>query len=456
MSVAGASAPPIKWTKYQVYVVGLLLVVTVCNYLDRIVMASLLEPIKHDLGLADWQLGLLNGPAFALFYSVAGIPVARLAERANRSTVLSIAVSAWSFLTALCAAAQGYGQLLVTRMGVGMAEGGCMPVSHSILADYFTARQRGVVMSIVSAGATIAAIFAPTIGGVVAETWGWRTAFLIVGTPGFLLALVIKATLKEPRSDPTHVSAKEPSRFWSDLRWLVKTPAFAFLWIGGAFIGVGVGGVVAFTVSFIVRNHHLPLSQAGGVVGLTGLVGLIGSFLGGYLADRFSDSRGRSYVLVPAVGAVLTFALYFGAFMVDSWALALPLLLAATVAYNIKNGPIYAAVQNIVPARMRATGSAVFMVAATMIGSTVGPLLAGALSDMFAAGTFPDAMGAFGNICVGGRAPPGSAADLAAACASASAFGVKGAMMVNAFSFLVASFFLMLSSRSIRIAADDE
>lgn len=456
MSEAAAEPTRVKWTKYQIYVVALLLLVTVCNYLDRIVLGVLQEPIKHELRLADWQLGLLSGPAFAILYSVAGLPVARLAERFNRSTLLSIATGAWSLMTALCAAAQGFGQLLLFRMGVGMAEGGCVPVSHSLLSNYFPAKQRGVVMSFVSAAPSIATILAPVIGGLAAETWGWRAAFLIVALPGVFLALLVRATLKDPRvKAPKESKTAKPATFWADVSWLAKTPAFVCVFIGGALIGIGNGGVVAFSVSFLIRNHHLPLSQAGGVVGLTGMTGLIGAFLGGYLSDKFADSRGRSYVLLPAIGSVLAFSLYLAAFTVDTWALALPLLLSAAVAYNLKNGPLYAAVQNIVPSHMRATGAAVFMVAATVIGSMVGPLLTGVLSDLFANGVFPAALGDFGAMCPGGRAPAAAEAALTAACAGASALGLKYALMANAFSFILAAVFMVLASRTIRIAEPD-
>ncbi len=454
--IEAAVEPRKIWRPYHIYVVALLLLVTVCNYLDRIVLGVLQEPIKHELRLADWQLGLLNGPAFALLYSVAGIPVARLADRVNRATLLSIAVGAWSALTALCAATVGFGQLLLLRMGVGMAEGGCVPVSHSILSDYFTPRQRGTVMSFVSAAPSLATIFAPIIGGLVAEAWGWRAAFLVVALPGVFLALLVKFTLKEPRAAVAAGAAPvKRNSLATDFKWLLGTPAFVFVFIGGAFIGIGNGGVVAFSVSFLIRNHHLPLSAAGGVVGLTGLTGLIGAFLGGVLADRFAGARGRSYALIPAIGSVLAFLAYGAAFTVNSWTLALPLLLGASVAYNLKNGPLYAAVQNIVPASMRATGAAVFMVAATVIGSMVGPLLTGILSDRFAAAAFATGLGTFAQSCPGGRAIADAPAAIANACAQASALGLKHALMTNAFAFIIAAVFLGFAAKTIRINEAD-
>lgn len=443
------------WRPYQIYVVALLLLITVCNYLDRIILGVLQEPIKHELLLSDSQLGLLTGPAFALFYSLAGVPVARLAERMNRSTLMAVAVGAWSTMTALCGMAQGFVQLLLFRIGVGAGEGGCIPISHSLLADYFTVRQRGVVMSIVASAPPIAAIIAPVIGGLVAESMGWRMAFIVLGLPGVLLALLVRATLKDPRAAGPEKKAVRPGAFMADLKWLLKTRAFVYLIIGGAFVGVANAGIAAFTVSFLLRSHDMSLSQAGGIVGMTGMAGLVGALLGGVLADRFADDRGRSYVLVPAIGSGLAAVAYALAFWLPDWRIGLPLLLLAAVAYNLKNGPIYAAVQNIVPQTMRATGTAVFMIGATVVGSTVGPLMTGGVSDWVAHARFPAELGAFTAQCPGGRAVEGASAAVAAACGAASAEGLRVALTSMSLVFLLSMVFLGLASRTIRISAPD-
>ena len=451
---AGATSK-IVWRPYHVYIVGLLLLITICNYLDRIVLNVLQEPIKRELQLSDWQLGLLSGPAFALFYSVAGIPVARLAERTNRARLMGAVVAVWSAMTALCGVAQGFVQLLLFRVGVGMGEGGCLPVSHSLLADNFSMRQRGMVMSIVSTAPSFATILAPIVGGLIAQQWGWRAAFLVVGLPGLVLALLAWLTLREPRDrvatdTSAKVEAKSNSTFLADLGVLLRNPAFVMLVIGGAFIGLAYNGVTVFTVSFMMRTHGLTLAEAGGVVGLGGMLGLAGTFLGGFAADKLADARGRSYVLVPAVGGVLTCLFYGLAFAQRNWALGLPLLLAASVAYNLKNGPMYAAVQNIVPGTMRATGAAVFMFGATVIGGMTGPLLAGGVSDSVAGRTFPAALGAFHAACPGGRAAKGAAADVAQACAQASAAGLQTALVVVSMGFLLAAIFLVIGARWLK------
>jgi predicted MFS family arabinose efflux permease len=453
---ADVRAPAIRWRPYQIYIVALLLLVTVCNYLDRIILGVLQEPIKRELALSDWQLGLLSGPAFALFYSVAGIPIARLAERVNRASLLAFVVAFWSAMTAFCGLSQGFVQLLLARVGVGMGEGGCIPISHSLLADNFSMRQRGVVMSVVSTAPSLATILAPIVGGLVAQQVGWRVAFLAVGLPGLLLAVLVWLTLKEPRAQGQSAAAKadQPKRsFISDFKWLLANRAFVWVFIGGAFIGLAYNATTVFTVSFMIRSHGLTLAQAGGVLGLSGMVGLAGTFIGGLAADRFADDRGRSYVLVPAVGAVLTCLFYVLAFTQPNWAIGMPLLLASSVAYNLKNGPMYAAVQNIVPGTMRATGAAVFMFGATVVGSMVGPLLAGGISDAVAGQRFPAALGRFTAMCPGGHAAKGAAAEIGGACAAASAAGLQTALVTVSFGFLLAAVFLVLAGRSLKSRA---
>jgi predicted MFS family arabinose efflux permease len=452
----GARLAAIRWRPYQIYIVVLLLLVTVCNYLDRIILGVLQEPIKRELALSDSQLGLLSGPAFALFYSVAGIPIARLAERINRAGLMAFVVAFWSAMTAFCGLSQGFVQLLLARVGVGMGEGGCIPISHSLLADNFSMRQRGVVMSVVSTAPSLATIMAPIVGGLVAQQFGWRVAFLTVGLPGLLLAVLVWLTLKEPRAQGLVAAAKADrpkSSFVSDFKWLLANRAFVWVFVGGAFIGLAYNATTVFTVSFMIRSHGLTLAQAGGVLGLSGMVGLAGTFIGGFAADRLADDRGRSYVLVPAVGGVLTCLFYVLAFTQSNWAIGMPLLLASSVAYNLKNGPMYAAVQNIVPGTMRATGAAVFMFGATVVGSMIGPLLAGGISDAVAGRRFPAALGRFEAMCPGGHAPKGAAAAIADGCATASAAGLQTALVTVSFGFVLAAVFLVLASRNLKSRA---
>ncbi|MEO6340948.1 MAG: MFS transporter [Caulobacteraceae bacterium] len=450
-----AAPTPAIWRPYQIYVLVVMVLVTTFNYLDRGILGVLQEPIKHEMGLSDWQLGLLSGPFFSLFFSVAGIPVARLAERSNRAALLSFAVGFWSAMTALCGVTVGFFQLALCRIGVGAGEGGCIPTSHALLSEYFSPKQRGMVMSFVSTAPSLAGIITPLIGGYVAHAYGWRAAFMIVGLPGLLVSLLVWFTLKDPRS--AAVPGDKPvanTSFWADARWLFANRAFLYLFLAGSLIGMGVSGLGAFRISFLVRSLGMSLPQAGALWASAGAFGIVGSFLGGYLADRFADDRGRSYALVPALGSALCFVFYVIGFTQSNLVIVGPAFMVATLAYSMKNGPMYAAVQNVVPARMRATGAAVFMFAATVIGGACGPMLAGGISDFAASQDFANGALTFAQACPGGRAPSGAVADLAAACASASANGLRSAMVVVSFVFAAATWLMVVCARHMRVSGD--
>jgi predicted MFS family arabinose efflux permease len=440
----------LTWSSYQVLLVIVLLMIAVSNYLDRGILAVVQEPIKRELGLSDWQLGLLGGPAFALFYAFAGLPVARLAERVNRAGLLATCVGIWSAMTALCGTAHNFIQLAVCRFGVGAGEGGSLPISHSLVSDNFNVRQRGFVLSILSSAPSIANVLTPIIGAIVAQRFGWRVAFFAVGLPGILIALAAWLVIRDRRSEVA-TAARPKSNFIVDVRWLVRNRAFVFVFIGGAFTGMGVYGISLFEISFLIRSHDLTLAQAGTVRSVLGIAGLVGTVIGGLAADRFADDRGRSYVVVPAIGSAVTCVLYFVAFSQSFWPVVLTFLVLAHIAYNTKNGPVFAAVQNIVPGHMRATGAAVYMIAATVLGSALGAPLTGAASDYFATQHFPVDLGDFALVCHGGRAVAGSTAAVAAGCEIAVAEGLRGALMLITVVFALASLCLFISARTIRI-----
>lgn len=445
---AGAAAPEpsTRWRPYQIWLLTVLVLVSICNTMDRGIVSLLQEAIKNDLRLSDAQLGMISGPAFALFYSIAGLPVARLAERANRPNMLAIAVAFWSTMTMLCGLATSFIQLALLRAGVGIGEGGANPISHSLVGDQFSARQRGVAMSILSAATPISGIVIPLTAGLIAHYYGWRTAFMVAAIPGLILAVVLKLTVREPRIDAKLTRA--PTRFGVDFGWLIRNRAFVFVFLAAAFNGIGIQGTGIFSTSFLIRNHGLDLAQAGTVMGVFGVVGLTGTVIGGYCADRFSDANGRSYVLVPAVGALLSFVFYMIGFRLTAFVPALVALTLANFATDLKNGPNFAAVQNIVPSRMRATAAAMFFLAATVVGVAIGAGLVGAMSDIAATRHF---VGDYAALCPGGRAATGAAATLKAACTSASAMGLRTALGILPVTFLFAATFFWLASRTIRI-----
>src|SRR3990167_1130256 len=181
------------------YFLGLLFFVYMLNLVDRQVIYILAEPIKRDLGLADWQIGMIMGLAFALFYSVVSVPIARIAEKHDRPTIIAVSLALWSLCTALSGLAQGFVQLLLSRMGTGMGEAGCAPAAHALIADMTPREKRASALAVFSMGAPIGAFVGMAMGGLVADAYGWRMAFIVCGLPGLLLAIVVRLTMAEPR-----------------------------------------------------------------------------------------------------------------------------------------------------------------------------------------------------------------------------------------------------------------
>jgi MFS family permease len=444
-------APSDRWRPYQYYALTLITLIVVLNYMDRYSLSLLQESIKHELKLSDWQLGLLSGPFFTLFYSVGGVVIARFADRIHRGSLIAGSLAVWSLMTALCGAAGNFVQLALCRLGMGIGEGGCIPISLSLSSETFSKRQRGLVMAIIGAGNPISGIIAPILIALVAHRFGWRAAFFAVGLPGIAVALLVYFTLREPRAMREAAGPALRNSFFTDAKGLFSNPAFSRLWLGALFTGVGVSGVGAFRVSYLMRAQGMDLTHAGAVWSTASALGLLGAVVGGYLADRFSDERGRSYPIVAAIGLLLTFAGYYIGFTAADTTVAVIALICGSFAYNFKDGPAYAAMQNSVPTRLRSTAAAVYMFAATALGGACGPMLAGGVSDLVASHEFHDTLSAYDAACPGGRAIAGAAANMAQTCTHAAAQGVRWALVVVSASFVIGAFFHVLASRRMSV-----
>ena len=197
----------LKWTSYQKYIIFILLLVHTFNLMDRQLINVLSPAIKQEFVLSDSQIGVLTGLSFALLYAIFGFPIARLADKKNRVNIIAICLALWSAMTALCGVANNYLQLLLARMGVGVGEAGCNPPAHSLISDYFPREQRATALGIYSIGLTAGALFGIWIGGYLASKVGWRWAFIVLGLPGVLLALILKFTIKEPIRGATESAA---------------------------------------------------------------------------------------------------------------------------------------------------------------------------------------------------------------------------------------------------------
>lgn len=440
---AAADAPQVRVVSpgYRSYAMGLLLVIYVMNFVDRQVVNILAEPIKRELGLLDWQLGAMSGLAFALFYTVLGLPIARLAERGHRPYIIGAALAVWSGFTALCGLAQNFTQLLLARIGVGVGEAGCTPPAHSLITDYVPKERRASALAFYSMGTPLGSLVGMGLGGVIADAYGWRMAFIVCGIPGIVLAIIAVLTLVEPRIRQTAAELKQRAQAMRDAKpfkaalatlkrkrtfWLVSFAAAI-----KAFIGYGQA---PFAASFFYRNHSEEIAslatmfglQSGGFLGLAlglmgGIGGAIGAFLGGVIADKYGARDYRAYVSVPAIASLAVIPIYVMAILSPFATFALGSLLIGSVLGTLWYGPVYATAQTIVPPHMRATASAVLLFIINLIGLGLGPLAVGALSDMFA-------------ITLG----------------MGEAEGVRWALLVSAFAGLAAAVLFWMARKTIR------
>lgn len=427
--VGSAEVPGIS-TRDRRYAVFMLLVVSTVAFIDRSILNTVGQAIKTDLHLSDTQLGLLGGAAFAILYGVLAIPVARLAERYNRVRIISISMAAWSAMTALCAAAGGFGGLMLARIGVGIGEAGSGAPSQSLVGDYFPPEKRASIFGILGLATPIGIIFGGIGGAVVAELYGWRAAFLLVGLPGIALAAVVWLTLKEPPrglSDGRLASDVTPP-LTEVLRRLGGSPAFRNLVFAGTMVSfVGYAGMT-FAHPFFVRNFDVGYTEAAVAFAVINSLSLgSGSVLGGLVADRLGRRDIRWYGWVPAICMVLAAITYMIGFSQTSWFWTILLLSPPGFFAGVFTGPTFAITSNLVEPRMRASATAILTLTMSVLGMTLGPITAGWLSDIFAARAF-----------VGDYAATCADATMIATCAAASAEGLRTALVTVCSLYVVA------------------
>jgi predicted MFS family arabinose efflux permease len=367
----------------------ILLVVYVFNFIDRQIVNILAEPIARDLDLSDTQIGLMTGLAFALFYTVLGIPIARFADRGttSRPKVIALALAVWSAMTALCGLAQNFAQLLLARIGVGVGEAGCTPPAHSLISDMVPPERRASALAFYSLGIPVGTLLGMIIGGTLADHVGWREAFVIVGLPGVALALVVLFVIKDPRhSDAAAIlrGKNQPAALplGQAVAEVMRSRAFVLLLFAGSAASFLAYGKTTWTTIFFQRTHDLTPGQVGLWFGLLGgVAGILGTWAGGYLADRFGAKNRRHVLSAPAIGMALAVPLAIAAYHAPGWPLALALLFIPTVCNSFYYGPTYSAAQGLVPVRARAIAAASLLFFQNLIGLGLGPLFFGMLSD---------------------------------------------------------------------------
>ncbi len=396
---------------YRYYALAVLVIGYVVNFVDRQILAVLLEPIRKDLLFNDFQLGLLGGLAFAVFYATLGIPIAMLADRKSRVKILAAAMAIWSIMTALCGLATNFFWLLLARIGVGVGEAGASPPSHSLISDYFPVSTRATALSIYALGIPIGSWIGTTVGGWGADNLGWRTTFFLVGLPGLLVAALVVLTLREPprgmsdlapnpepeSDNPPQSDAAETADVTAANNAASDAPrwqeVFAYLWGKRSFrhlsIAAGLHAFVSYGAtnwnpSFLNRIHDLSYTETGYWLGLVYFIGAIGTFLGGFLGDQISDKTGekRWYFWIPAASLIAMVPLQLWAYLDSDAMTAIAVLFPISILSGMYLGPSFAMTQGLVTLRMRAVAAAILLFVLNLIGMGLGPTLVGVLSDV--------------------------------------------------------------------------
>jgi predicted MFS family arabinose efflux permease len=371
--------------RHRHYILFMVTLVYVVNYLDRQILAILLPLIKAEFGVSDSALGLLAGPAFAVIYATLGIPLAFLADRINRRNIIAGSMALFSLMTVVCNFASSFTHLLLARFGTGIGEAGTGPSINSIIADLYPPKQRATALSIYSAGLNVGLLLAFFGGGWIAQHYGWRTAFLVSGLPGLVLVVLFLVTVEEPKRGHSDglADVADPPGLLTTAQFLWSQRSFRFIALGTSLSSFGGYAAIAFVPSFLARSHGLSPAQIGFLLAVTtGVFGFIGTAFSGVIADRVGKVDLGRTMLVPVVATLIgtPFAPVFYLSSSLTWtivALCIPSLLGA--AYL---GPAYAATQGLVPLRMRATAAAILLFVLNMIGLGLGPQTVGILSDL--------------------------------------------------------------------------
>jgi len=360
----------------------LLGMIYMANFVDRMIISVVGEPIRREFGLSDLQLGVMGGVAFALFYGGIGIPIARLAERVSRIGIVAVATAVWSAMTMLSGTATSYVQLLLARMGVGIGEAGFTPPVVSMIADRFDPDRRATVFSLIAVGVSVGGALGAMVGGWIAQSYGWRMAFLVMGGPGLLLAALLWLTIREP----VRRNAEEDApTLRLVLRRVGRSPSFVSFTVGSGMVALVGFGLNLFLIPLLIRRFGFDLKSAALTFALTfSMATALGGVVGGILSDRFASHHHQRYGMLPIFGSALALPLYLLAIYQDDWRIMAVLLFAATFSLYAFLPTIMTVTQRLVEPRMRATAAAIHAFGQTVFGLGLGSAFLGLMSDWLA------------------------------------------------------------------------
>lgn len=378
-------APDEAPSAHAYYVLAMLFLVLVTSLIDRNILGILLEDIKADLQISDTQIGLLTGPAFAVTNAIAGIPLARLADRWSRRGIIAWGLLAWSVLTAMQGLTRTFGTLFMTRVGVGIGEASTGPSAHSLISDYFPLRQRATAISIYTIGGHIGVALAFLVGGWLSDAYSWRMALVAVGLPGIVLSILFRFTVREPVRGAIEgqVDTGEAVPLGEVVRVLGRKPTFRHLTMALPLFVCASYVLNIWGPTFLMRVHGLTKTEIGLWFGLiVGLAGGLGSLAGGFVADRLARRDRRWYAWLPAVATLCAVPFYVGFLLSpDPW-IALGLLVPTVLLNATSIAPLWAANQAISPLRMRATSYAIIHLGLSGVSGGLAPLLVGFSNDV--------------------------------------------------------------------------
>ena len=368
---------------YSWYVLTLLLAAYTFNWMDRYVLVILIEPIKRSLHLSDTELGLITGFAFAMIYSVAGIPIARLADRRSRRSIVALGLTVWSTMTIASGFARSALHLVCARLGVGLGESACSPSAHSLISDYFPVSRRATALSIYQLGIVLGIALGLTAGGWANELYGWRVTFMIVGAPGLLLALVIRLTLREPRRGQSDGAAADTADYTlrDAVRLMLAKKSFLAYAIALGLCSFADTGFEMWSPAYLMRVYHMNTGVVGSWTGaLEAPAGIIGTLAGGIVADRLGARDARWYLWAPVISVATMMACIF-MFLTVGGKLVFAFYFLAMIAASSYMGPIIALTQRLMPVRMRALAASIQFLILNLLGPGAGTSTVGALND---------------------------------------------------------------------------
>ncbi|MFO1415405.1 MAG: MFS transporter [Burkholderiales bacterium] len=381
---AGSDAPFTDYPRRRLTLVLLTLVFAV-HYVDRQILAVLIPSIKAEYAVSDTTLGLLSGFAFTVLFSVSSLLVARVADRVDRARVITWSLATFTVATALCGLVAAFWQLVAMRVIVGVGEGGTNPASHALVADMYPARRRAAAMATYSIGPYLGVIVAFGGGAALAQAFGWRTAYLVVGVLGLALVAATAALLRDPRTASALPRSAAALPAAAAARALWASPALRHILIAGTLATAAGQALATWLPTWLTREHGMELGRAGAFLGVVlGLGGAGATFAFGRLLDRMAAHAPERKPLFTAACMAAVAVLLLPALLTTDTTLAVAALVLPASGAGAYIGATFAMVQDRVDPRARAFSAAVMLTVSNLVGAGAGPLVVGIASDALA------------------------------------------------------------------------